>query len=89
MTRFARHRLAAAATLLGLAATAHALDLKGLSKEVEPCDDFYSFVNGNCEAATELPAIRALIGSFEQLRQANDELLNRALKEMADRKSVV
>ena len=35
-------------------------------------------------SATELPASRARIGSFEQLRQANDELLNRALKELAE-----
>lgn len=64
MSRFARHRLAAAATLLGLAAAAPALDLGGLSRDVQPCDDFYAFVNGNWEAATELPASRARIGSF-------------------------
>ncbi|MDR7295748.1 putative endopeptidase [Pelomonas aquatica] len=85
MTRFHRHRLATAAILLGLAATAHALDLSGLSKDVKPCDDFYAFVNGNWEATAELPASRARIGSFEQLRQANDELLNQALRELADK----
>ncbi|WP_204312083.1 hypothetical protein, partial [Escherichia coli] len=66
------------------ATSAPALDLGGLSKEVSPCDDFYAFVNGNWEAATELPASRARIGSFEQLRQANDELLNKALQELAE-----
>lgn len=85
MPRFTRHRLALAATLLALAAQAPALDLSGLSKDIQPCDDFYGFVNATWEAATELPASRARIGSFEQLRQANDELLNRALKELADK----
>ncbi|MDR7271791.1 putative endopeptidase [Pelomonas saccharophila] len=85
MSRFPRHRLAAAATLLGLAAAAHALDLSGLSKEAQPCDDFYAFVNGPWEAATELPASRARIGSFEDLRQNNAAVLDKALKELADR----
>src|SRR5689334_15856794 len=43
MNRLTRHRLAIAATLLGLAASAPALDLSGLSKDVKPCDDFYAF----------------------------------------------
>jgi putative endopeptidase len=85
MPCFSRHRLAAAATLLGLAASAQALDLSGLSKEVAPCDDFYAFVNGNWEASTELPANRARIGGFEQLRQNNNALLDKALKELADK----
>lgn len=84
MNRFPLHRLTAAALLALASAASPALDLAGLSKTVKPCDDFYAFVNANWEAATELPPSRARIGSFEQLRQANDALLNRALKELAD-----
>jgi putative endopeptidase len=85
MPRSHPHRLTVAATLLGLAAAVQALDLSGLSKEAQPCDDFYAFVNGPWEAVTELPASRARIGSFEQLRQNNDALLDKALKELADK----
>jgi putative endopeptidase len=88
MPRFARHRLAAATALLALAAitqASHALDLTGLSKDVAPCDDFYAFVNGNWEAATELPASRARIGGFEDLRRSNDALLDKALKDLVDK----
>ena len=84
MPSFPRRHLALAAALLGLAAHAPALDLSGLSKDVQPCDDFYAFVNGKWEAATELPANRARIGSLDQLRQAGNELLDRSLKELAD-----
>jgi putative endopeptidase len=73
--------LTLAAALVGHSAAA---DLSGLSRSVAPCDDFYAFVNGNWEAATELPASRARIGSFDQLRQANDALLEAALRELAD-----
>ncbi|MCE4557841.1 M13 family metallopeptidase [Roseateles cellulosilyticus] len=85
MPRFQRHRLALAATLLGLAAHATALDLSGLSKDVSPCDDFFTFVNGSWEAATVLPAGRGRIGSFDDLRQNNAAVLEKALTELADK----
>jgi putative endopeptidase len=85
MPRFTRHRLAAAATLLGLAAASHALELSGLSKDIAPCDDFFAFVNGKWEAATELPPSRGRIGGFEDLRLSNTALLDKALKDLAEK----
>jgi len=61
---------------------AQALDLKGLSSEVPACSDFYGHVNGLWESRTELPANRPRIGSFDDLRRANDALLEKALAEL-------
>ena len=46
------------------------------------CTDFNAHVNGSWEARTELPPERARIGSFDQLRVANDRLLEAALQEL-------
>jgi putative endopeptidase len=47
------------------------------------CTDFDLHVNGRWNAATEIPADRARIGSFDALRKANDQLLGSALTELA------
>ncbi|QPF75111.1 M13 family metallopeptidase [Roseateles sp. DAIF2] len=88
MNRPRRSRLASplALCLAALAAgpAAQALDLKGLSAApAEACTDFYAHVNGAWEASTPLPADRPRIGSFVDLRIANDALLRRALTELS------
>ncbi len=51
--------------------------------QASACSDFDEYVNGRWKAATELPSDRARIGSFDTLAQANDRLLEAALKELA------
>lgn len=75
-------RLAPLAAGLLLAFSASALDLKGLSSEVSACSDFYAHVNGLWESRIELPANRPRVGSFDDLRRANDLLLEQALGEL-------
>ena len=48
----------------------------------EACTDFDGYVNGRWAAATELPADRARIGSFDALARANDQLLEKALQDL-------
>lgn len=74
--------IALAAATLGTTTAALALDLKTLDASVSPCTDFYAHVNGAWEAATPLPPDRARIGSFVDLRIANDALLRDALAEL-------
>ena len=66
-----------------IAAATLACAAAALAQDATPCSDFDSFVNGRWTAATELPASRARIGSFDTLRMANDKLLETALAELA------
>lgn len=50
--------------------------------QVSACHDFDEYVNGRWKAATELPPNRARVGSFDSLAQANDQLLEQALKDL-------
>ncbi len=47
------------------------------------CTDFDAHVNEAWRRATDLPAARGRIGSFEALRQRNDDLLAQALADLA------
>lgn len=77
-----RLTLLAAAAALALSSPARALDVQSFASDVNPCTDFYEFVNGPWAARTELPPSRPRIGSFDQLRIANDAILEKALLEL-------
>ena len=73
--------LAAAAALAACAAVAAEAPADG----IDPCVDFYAYVNRAWLDQTELPPDRARIGIFDSLRVANAQLLERALGEAAAR----
>src|SRR6218665_2074472 len=77
-----RRLSALAAAVLALSFPAQALDVKSFARDLDPCTDFYDYVNGPWVAQTELPASRSRIGSFDQLRMANDAILEQALREL-------
>lgn len=70
-------RLALAALLAALAGHAGAADPRPAA-----CTDFYAHVNADWLARTELPPERARIGSFDELRIANDRRLELALQRL-------
>jgi putative endopeptidase len=71
--------------LPGIASAAPALDLAGLSPEIAACTDFDRHVNGKWHANTAIPAHRARIGSFENLRDESRRIVEEALIEAANR----
>jgi predicted metalloendopeptidase len=74
---------AAAAALLALPAlSVRALDLKHIDSKLKPCDDFYEFVNGRWAAEVEIPPAQSRIGGFEDLRLANEAILQKALADL-------
>lgn len=69
------------ALALGTAALSAAVCTTALAAEppAAACTDFYSHINGQWVASTELPPDRARIGSFDQLAISNTRLLIRSL----------
>jgi predicted metalloendopeptidase len=53
-------------------------------RTAEACTDFDAFINGEWAATAEIPADRARTGSFDQLRVANNAVLERALKDLVE-----
>ena len=85
-TKFALTLLATAAfatTAAKAQAQAQALDVKSFATDINPCSDFYDFVNSRWVAQTELLPSQPRIGSFDQLRVANTAILEQGLLDLA------
>ena len=83
------HAQGTASAVAGTAATAATAAPSGTASPATTaatslaCTDFDAYANGQWLAATEMPADRARIGSFDALRVANDRLLEAGLAELA------
>jgi putative endopeptidase len=65
-----------------------AIDLTNMDTEICPGDDFFRFANGGWLVANPIPDQYSRYGSFDQLREANDEQLrDLILKISADRRA--
>jgi putative endopeptidase len=84
-TQARRHvfaRACVATAVMAFTALAQAQDAAGAAAKPNACHDFDEYINGAWKAATELPADRARVGSFDALAQANDRLLAQALPQL-------
>ncbi|MBX2840707.1 MAG: M13 family metallopeptidase [Flammeovirgaceae bacterium] len=56
------------------------LNLANIDSTVNPADDFFLFVNGNWIANTEIPGDQGRWGSFNELREDNNEVVLKVLE---------
>ena len=59
------------------------IDPSGFDRAVRPQDDFFRYVNGGWIARTEIPADRALYGSFVELLEKSEADLRAIIEEAA------
>ena len=72
----------AAALLLAGACAAHAaLDTRELDRDIDPCTDFYGYVNGKWLAGAAIPDDRSVWGTFSYVQRNNEAILMTALDE--------
>jgi putative endopeptidase len=60
------------------------LSLGNVDSTVRPQDDFFKFVNGGWLNRTSIPADQGRWGTFDELRDANNDVLLRVLKNAAE-----
>ncbi|MEQ9064416.1 MAG: M13 family metallopeptidase [Vicingaceae bacterium] len=66
--------------------TYHAINMENIDTTVRPQDDFFLFVNGNWVKNTEIPADQGSWGSFNELREANNDVVLDILERAAANK---
>ncbi|MDN7126361.1 peptidase M13 [Pseudidiomarina sp. 1APR75-33.1] len=59
------------------------LDMNDFNTEVRPQDDLFTYVNGGWVERTEIPADRSRVGSFNELRDENQERLRKIIETAA------
>jgi putative endopeptidase len=67
--------------------TGHGFDLANLDRSVSPCDNFFKFANGGWIEAHPIPPAYPRWGTFDQLRDNNEEILHQILEEAAKDKT--
>ncbi|MEL7005009.1 MAG: M13 family metallopeptidase N-terminal domain-containing protein [Bacteroidota bacterium] len=60
------------------------INLDYIDSTQRPQEDFFKFVNGNWLSQTEIPGDQGRWGSFNELRDYNDDILLKVLKEAAE-----
>ncbi len=60
-----------------------ALDLSLMDRSVNPADDFFRFVNGKWLDSTAIPSDQGRWGSFNELREVNNEVVLKVLENSA------
>jgi putative endopeptidase len=65
----------------------HGYNLADLDRSVKPCEDFYDFAVGGWKKANPIPAAYSRWGSFNILRNHNEDVLRAILEDAAKDKS--